>query len=216
MIQLTNAEVETARLQGLLKASAAGDQIAFSQFYDLTKRKLFGIAISIMKRPDLAEEVIQEAYVKIWRHASSYDPAKSSPITWAVKIVRNHAIDILRRKDIILEASDQAILRLSDDRETALDALEAADIRGHALAALRSLTPLQRSLIVAAYLHGESREQLATRFGAPVGTIKTWLHRALLQVQMSVNGHRPQKRLRHLFSADQIAASSRTEAPSGI
>lgn len=216
MIQLTNAEVETARLQGLLKASAAGDQIAFSQFYDLTKRKLFGIAISIMKRPDLAEEVIQEAYVKIWRHASKYDPAKSSPITWTVKIVRNHAIDILRRKDVILEPSDQTILRLSDHRETALDALEAADNRGHALAALRSLTPHQRSLIVAAYIHGESREQLATRYGAPVGTIKTWLHRALLQVQMSVNGHRPQRRLQHPFSADEIAAGSGTEASSAI
>jgi RNA polymerase sigma-70 factor, ECF subfamily len=216
MIQLTNAEVETAKLQSLLKATAAGDQIAFSEFYDLTKRKLFGIAISIMKRPDLAEEVVQDTYVKIWRHASKYDPAKSSPITWSVKIARNHAIDILRRKDFNFEPSDQAILRLSDHRETALDALEAADKRGHALAALRSLTPHQRSLIVAAYLHGESREQLATRYGAPVGTIKTWLHRALLKVQMSVNGHRPQRRWQNTPSSDEIAADSETEASSGI
>lgn len=201
MIQLSNGECQTALLQDLLTASSIGDESAFSQFYDLTKRKLFGIAISIMKRQDLAEEVLQEAYVKIWRHASNYDSAKSSPITWAVKIVRNHAIDVVRRKHITLESNDEAILRLTDDRETALDTLEAADMRGNVLAALRSLNPIQRSLIVAAYIHGESREQLAERFGAPVGTIKTWLHRAILQVQTSVNGHQPtQKRLNRAMS----------------
>lgn len=100
MIQQTNAEIQTARLHSLLAASAAGDQIAFSQFYDLTRRKLFGIAISILKRPDLAEEVLQEAYVKIWHHVGSYDPARSSPVTWTVTIVRNHALDVVRRKDI--------------------------------------------------------------------------------------------------------------------
>ncbi len=186
MIQQTNAEIQTARLHSLLAASAAGDQIAFSQFYDLTRRKLFGIAISILKRPDLAEEVLQEAYVKIWHHVGSYDPARSSPVTWTVTIVRNHALDVVRRKDIILECDEQAMLCLPDDKETALESLEAADHRSQALAALRSLTPLQRSLIVAAYIHGESREQLAARFGTPVGTIKTWLRRAILAAQASI------------------------------
>lgn len=186
MIQPTNAEIQTARLHSLLAASAAGDQIAFSQFYDLTRRKLFGIAIAILKRPDLAEEVLQEGYVKIWHHACSYDPARSSPVTWTVTIVRNHALDVVRRKDIILECDEQAMLCLPDDQETALESLEAADHRSQALAALRSLTPLQRSLIVAAYIHGESREQLAARFGTPVGTIKTWLRRAILAAQASI------------------------------
>lgn len=186
MIQLTNAKIETTRLHCLLAASATGDQLAFSKFYGLTRRKLFGIAISILKRPDLAEEVLQEGYVKIWHHASSYDPARSSPVTWTVTIVRNHALDVVRRKDIILECDEQAMLRLPDDQETALESLEAADHRSQALAALRSLTPLQRSLIFAAYIHGESREQLAARFGAPVGTIKTWLRRAILAAQASI------------------------------
>jgi len=206
MTRLTNVELETAQLHCLLAASAAGDQLAFSRFYDLTKRKLFGIAIAILKRPDLAEEVLQEAYVKIWRHSGSYDAARSSPVTWTVTIVRNHALDVVRRKDIILEQNDQAILHLPDERETALEQLEAADHRGQALAALRSLTPLQRSLIVAAYIQGESREQLAIRFGTPVGTIKTWLRRAILQAQLSVGKHISEQK--HLLTLRTVRTQS--------
>lgn len=186
MIQLRNADDDIPRLERLLAASSIGDHIAFAQFYALTKRKLFRTALSIVKRPEVAEDVLQDAYVKIWRHAGCYNPEKSSPVTWTVTIVRNHALDVIRQRSVLVDSDDRAILNLSDDKETAQESLEAADHRGHALAALRALNPLQRSLIVAAYVQGESREQLAVRFGKPVSTIKTWLRRAILQARISM------------------------------
>jgi RNA polymerase sigma-70 factor (ECF subfamily) len=103
-----------------------------------------------------------------------------------VTIVRNLAIDTRRRKVIDYGSDDDGVLStLPSLQESALENIEASEQRGLAFAALKALDPFQRTLIVAAYVRGESREQLAARFGRPVSTIKTWLRRALLQVQIS-------------------------------
>ncbi len=173
-------------LSSLLVACASGDEAAFGRLYELTARKMFGVALTILRRSDLAEEVIQEAYIRIWRKAGQYDPSLSSPITWMVTIVRNLAIDTRRRKVIDYGGDDDGVLStLPSLQESALENIEASEQRGLAFAALKALDPFQRTLIVAAYVRGESREQLAARFGRPVSTIKTWLRRALLQVQIS-------------------------------
>jgi len=173
-------------LSSLLVACASGDEAAFGRLYELTARKMFGVALTILRRSDLAEEVIQEAYIRIWRKAGQYDPSLSSPITWMVTIVRNLAIDTRRRKVIDYGGDDDGVLStLPSLQESALENIEASEQRGLAFAALKALDPFQRTLIVAAYVRGESREQLAARFGRPVSTIKTWLRRALLQVRIS-------------------------------
>jgi len=173
-------------LRSLLVACARGDEAAFGRVYELTARKMFGVALTILRRADLAEEVIQEAYIRIWHKAGQYDPSLSSPITWMVTIVRNLAIDARRRTVIESGSGDEGVLSaLPSLQESALENIEASEQRGLAFAALKALDPFQRTLIVAAYVRGESREQLAARFGRPVSTIKTWLRRALLQVQIS-------------------------------
>ena len=183
-----NAEFGTERLRRLLVACSHGDEAAFARLYESTKNKMFGVALTIVRRSDLAEEIIQEAYIRIWRKADRYDPALGSPITWMVTIVRNLAIDALRRPPIEANIGDEdVLLSLPYLEGNALENIEASERRGRALAALRALDPIQRTLIVAAYVRGESREQLAARFGRPVGTIKTWLRRALLQAAMSVS-----------------------------
>jgi RNA polymerase sigma-70 factor, ECF subfamily len=173
-------------LRSLLVACARGDEAAFGRVYELTARKMFGVALMILRRSDLAEEVIQEAYIRIWHKAGQYDPSLGSPITWMVTIVRNLAIDARRRTVIESGGGDEDVLSaLPSLQESALENIEASEQRGLAFAALKALDPFQRTLIVAAYVRGESREQLAARFGRPVSTIKTWLRRALLQVQIS-------------------------------
>jgi len=180
------AEDGVRLLRSLLVACACGDEAAFGRLYELTARKMFGVALTILRRSDLAEEVIQEAYVRIWHKAAQYDPSLSSPITWMVTIVRNLAIDTRRRAIIESGGDDEDVLStLPSLQESALENIEASEQRGLAFAALKALDPFQRTLIVAAYVRGESREQLAARFGRPVSTIKTWLRRALLQVQIS-------------------------------
>src|SRR6476661_1956738 len=99
-----------AELVGLIEAVAKGDQAAFERLYAATRAKLFGVVLRILRRQDLAEEVIQETYVKIWNGAAGFNPALASPITWMVSIARNRAIDIVRKKtESSIEEEPQAM-----------------------------------------------------------------------------------------------------------
>ena len=80
-----------AELVWLIAAVAKGDEVAFERLYAATRAKLFGVVLRILRRQDLAEEVIQEAYVKIWKSAGQFNPGLSSPITWMASIARNRA-----------------------------------------------------------------------------------------------------------------------------
>jgi RNA polymerase sigma-70 factor (ECF subfamily) len=173
------------RLARLLAATATKDQAAFAELYDLTKRKLFGIALMVLRRRDLAEDVVQDAFIRIWRNAASFDPARGMPITWMARIVRNLAIDVKRSPSA--EPSDDAELAVIPfNGRSALEELEASDNHRRLRAAMKSLDPMKRKLVIAAYINGESREELSARFGAPVNTIKTWLRRAVLDIRAAI------------------------------
>ena len=87
-----------AELVWLIAAVAKGDEAAFERLYAATRAKLFGVVLRILRRQDLAEEVIQEAYVKIWNSAGQFNPGMASPITWMASIARNRAIDVVRKR----------------------------------------------------------------------------------------------------------------------
>jgi RNA polymerase sigma-70 factor, ECF subfamily len=181
------AETGMELLRSLIVSCAHGDQNAFARLHRLTKRKMFGVALRLLHRPDLAEEIVQEAYIRIWHRASYFDPALSSPITWMVTIVRNLAIDTVRRTRMEgCSIEEGVLLDMPSLEDSALDKIEASEKRGLALMALQGLDPVQRSLIVAAYVRGYSREQLAAKYRAPVSTIKTWIRRAIIQAAASV------------------------------
>ena len=78
----------------LLGAIAKGDTAAFEQLYNATRAKLYGVLLRILGRPELAEEVMQETYLKVWKMADKFDPAQASPITWMVAIARNRATSV--------------------------------------------------------------------------------------------------------------------------
>lgn len=186
MIEDSRVEDGAERLRRLLSAVGSRDEAAFAVLYELTKSKMYGIALAIVRRRDLAEDVMQDAYVRIWHNAASFDPLKGSPITWMATIVRNQAINVVRRPSVEVECDPSVVLNVVADDRSPLDLLQDSQDCGHALAALQALAPLQRHLIVAAYVRGESRDQLAQRFGAPANTIKTWLRRAILDVRASL------------------------------
>src|SRR5437016_13231618 len=87
-----------AELVWLMAAVAKGDQAAFERRYAATRAKLYGVVLRILRRNDLADEVIQEAYLRIWKNAGSFDPKVATPITWMVAIARNRALDLVRKK----------------------------------------------------------------------------------------------------------------------
>src|SRR6185503_13273470 len=153
--------------------------------YDTTRRKLFGIALMVLRRRDLAEDVTQEAFIRIWRSAASFDPARGMPITWMATIVRNLAID-LKRSPAAAPTDDSELTVIPFNGRSALEELEASDDQRRLRAAMKTLDPLKRKLVIAAYINGESREQLSQRFGAPVNTIKTWLRRAVMDIRAAI------------------------------
>src|ERR1700748_3430543 len=102
--------LSSQELVWLLAAVARGDRAAFERLYAATRAKLYGVVLRILRRADVADEVMQEAYLKIWNSAGQFDPAVASPITWMVAIARNRAIDLARKKrDVSVEEAPEAL-----------------------------------------------------------------------------------------------------------
>lgn len=170
-------------LARLLAASADGDRASFARLYEATSAKLYGVALRILRRSDLAEEAVQDAYVRIWRRASDFDPARASAIAWMSAIARNRALDVarLKRETSLEDAPEQA--------EAALDApspeqeAELSDDLRRLSACLGELDEERSAAVLLAYRSGWSREELSERYGRPVATIKTWLRRSLMSLR---------------------------------
>jgi len=177
--------IDGETLSRLVAATAEQDQAAFAALYDLTKRRLFGIALTVLRRRDLAEDVLQEAYIRVWRNAARFDPARGAALTWMATIVRNLAIDV-KRSAAATPSEDTALMVIPFNGRSALDEIEASDDVRRLRRAIEALDPMRRKLVIAAYIQGQSREQLAERFGAPVNTIKTWLRRAVIDMRAAL------------------------------
>lgn len=175
--------VRSDELIGLIQRSAAGDKSAFAVLYGVTHRKLFEVARRLVRtRPD-AEDLLQESYLKIWRRAHSYDPQLASPIAWMTSIVRHGAIDLIRKQQLPVTSNDQRMNEVDAEESDPAIELDMSRMRARAYAAFRDICDEQREMIVSAYLAGQSRIQIARRFGMPVNTIKTQLRRSLLEVR---------------------------------
>ena len=170
----------------LLAEIAAGDKSAFARLYGLTNRKLFGVALRIVRARPAAEDIVQEVYFRIWRNASSFDPNLASPIAWMASIVRHCAIDTLRKQKLeTVEFNDESECVEASVPDPA-DEIDMAQRRAIALAAIRKMDPAKRNLILLAYFREQSRESLAKTHGIPTGTIKTNLRRSLLELRQSI------------------------------
>ena len=167
----------------LLAAVAKGDQAAFERLYQATRAKLYGVALRILRRTDLADEVIQETYLRVWNSAAQFDPAIASPITWMMAIARNRAIDLVRRKaEVSVEEEPEAMDAAADTPEP-LAPREMSEELKRLLGCMGRLEEERRRLVLLAYYSGWSRERLAVEFDRPVNIIKTWLRRALIDVR---------------------------------
>lgn len=182
------ASPDSALLATLLGHTARGDRAAFSELYDLTKAKLFGVIRRILIRSDLAEEALQESYVRIWSHASRYDSSQAAVMTWMIAIARNQAIDLKRKANERVAASALALedVTLAAPQANADDSADLRRVRE----CLGGLNPDGRDMVLLAYHQGWSREELADRFGRPVATVKTILRRALAALKECLDGQR--------------------------
>src|SRR4030088_3370390 len=172
-----------AELVGLIAAVAKGDQAAFERLYAATRANLFGVVLRILRRQDLAEEVIQEAYVKIWNGAGQFNPGLSSPITWRAAIARNRAIDGVRKRSELSIEEEPAAMEVAADSPDPLARREISEELKRLLECVGRLQPDRQKLVLLAYYNGWSREQLATKFETPMNTFKTWLRRSMMDIR---------------------------------
>jgi RNA polymerase sigma-70 factor, ECF subfamily len=168
-------------LAGLLSRCALRDQDAFAALYRQSSAKLFAVAVRITRRRDWAEEVLQESFVSIWNHATGYNPAKSAPMTWMTTIVRNRALDLLRRpREVELGEEHEELMASIPDHSPGPDQLLAQSADAGAIAeCLKQLSEEQQKSITLAFFNGLSHGELAMQMQKPLGTVKTWIRRGL-------------------------------------
>ena len=178
---MSEVESQATRLSGLLARCALRDQQAFAALYRESAPKLFGVALRILRRNDWAEEVLQESYVNIWNHAGDYAAAKSAPFTWMTSIVRNRALDWLRRPQLESggEEYEIAVEAWSDGSDGPLELAVAASSAAALARCMRTLDQHQRQSIALAFYHGLTHSELAAHLRQPLGTVKTWVRRGM-------------------------------------
>jgi RNA polymerase sigma factor (sigma-70 family) len=176
--------LDPQQLRDWLQGAARRDAAAFRALYDATSSKLFGFALRILVKRELAEEVLQESFVAIWNHAGSYQHQLAAPMTWMATIVRNKAFDLLRRSDaateIDAEPFDSEVMNaLLDPGATPYEALRMSSDALALAHCMAGLDGQHRQAIGLAYFHDLSHSEVAQRLALPVGTVKTWIRRGL-------------------------------------
>ena len=183
------ASADPATLAGWIAAVAIGDQQAYRRLYDATSPTLFAIALRILREESRAEDVLQDSFVNVWNGAAGYNPSLSAPMTWMVTIVRNRALDYIRR-------TDRRTVELDDDLEAVLesDAPSPADLAMQGQDAVATRLCLQRldagprQAIAFAYYQGLTHSELAATLKVPIGTVKTWIRRGLEKMRRCLDG----------------------------
>lgn len=167
-------------LEKLLERCSRGEESALAELYRITSPRLFAVALRMLRRQDWAEEVIQECYVKFWQHASDYTTARSQPMTWMTRIVRNRCIDWLRRPDIEVPDPDGSVIDdWADEAPGPLSRLIDTESGRQLAGCMKSLSPNQRMAIALAFFDELSHSEVAVRLSAPLGTIKSWVRRGM-------------------------------------
>jgi len=183
------SEGRQRELVALLTQVAAGDRAAFGILYERTAAKLFSSIRRILASEALAEDAVQDAYVRIWRRAGDFDASIASPIAWMTTIARHAAIDIVRRgAERISAAGDEIDADLADRLADPGGSGERAVASSRLKACLDKLDADRRGMVVLAYCQGWSREELAKRFDRPVATVKTILRRSLIALKDCLGG----------------------------
>ena len=158
------------------------DQQAFSYLYDNYSAALNGIIYRMVENRELAEDILQEAFVKIWHNFSSYDTGKGRLFTWMLNITRNLTIDTLRskgyKKQAKISSDENSVDNLSNDNKVA-ESFDALGIRKQ----LVNLKPEQRSIIDLAYFNGYTQDEISKEMGIPLGTVKTRMRAAIIELR---------------------------------
>jgi RNA polymerase sigma-70 factor (ECF subfamily) len=185
---LDEAEVKLLLLESAARGRASAK--AFERLYRLTAPLLLGVALRIVRRREVAEEVLHDAFTRIWNSAGTFDPVGGAPFGWMTAIVRHRALDVMESHDVA--RVDSYHEKVDEDPEGALDRLydwggdigederlDARRVRAFLRRCLGELAAPERQALVLAYDQGLSHGELAAHLGKPLGTVKSWIRRGM-------------------------------------
>lgn len=171
-------------LEHLLGSSALRDRRAFAELYRTTSAKLFAVILRIVKQEGVAEETLQDVYLKVWDRAGDYQAGRGQPMTWLISIARYRAIDVLRAQQRQPAVSATLLEDLpAESSPGPCQAAEQVGERGDLDDCLGQLPDQRRTCLYLAYCEGYTHQELSKRLDSPVGTIKSWIRRSLLLVR---------------------------------
>ena len=176
------------QLIALLDRVALADQAALKELYDMTSSRLYGVAVRVVTNREWAEDVLQEAFLNIWRIAGDYKASLSPPIAWMGLVVRSRGLDFLRRRtsdraDTAQELDDLISDTVAGDSPNPIDTTQASEQANALHQCLSALDNKQREVISLAYMRDLSHAELANQLKLPLGTVKTWIRRGLEQLR---------------------------------
>lgn len=164
----------------LVRSLQNGDQQAISALYDDYGAALYGIAFRLMRDQELASDVLQEGFVKIWKNAKRYDSSKGTLFTWMSRIIKNHALDQLKSKNMRYEIRDQK--DIVDTVERSGEATQNEDTIG-VREKLKDLEPSLEKVMELSYFGGYTQKEIADELHIPLGTVKTRARKALNELR---------------------------------
>jgi RNA polymerase sigma-70 factor (ECF subfamily) len=186
MRELTVAQGELSD-EALLAGMALGEQPAAVTFVRRYQKRIFGLAYSMTGDAGVAEDVAQEAMIRVWRHAPVFDPRRGSVASWVLTITRNLTIDALRLRRAVPTDPDEFAASTAGSAEyNPEDSVRRGDIRQVVHAALEVLPQEQRRAVVLAAVYGRTALEISEAEGIPLGTAKTRIRTALIRLRAVV------------------------------
>ena len=180
----------STRLAALLSRTALQDRAAFSTLYQLSSAHLLGVILRITSDRAQAEDVLQEVFINVWRSAQSFEAARAQPMTWLTSIARNKAIDSLRRRKTEVATVSRHLQGDDDEDNDLLQAMPSAEAGPMELLlqaaearqvnhCVEGLSTQQQQCVALAFYQGLSHSEVAEHLGQPLGSVKSWVRRAL-------------------------------------
>ncbi|MDM0004208.1 sigma-70 family RNA polymerase sigma factor [Variovorax sp. J22G73] len=178
-----------AELMALIDRIGHRDEAALRQLYDRTSPKLMGLAMRVVRQREWAEDVLQEAFLTVWRVAGDYRSSLSPPLAWLGLIVRSRALDLLRRRtadraQLTQEFDELMADQMESDAPNPIDTADASEQAWALHQCLAQLEGRQREVVSLAYLREMSHGELAEQLKLPLGTVKTWIRRGLEKLRV--------------------------------
>src|SRR5579862_6267247 len=179
---MDNTPADLSSLDTLVAAIGQGSRAALKRVYELEARRLYGIALRITRRPDVAADALQDAFVQVWQNAASFAPERGTAAAWLTGIVRFRALDAIRKLSREVLSDDPTLGDVAEE----FDIVGAIEMKLKQDALRRCLDELeekQRRSIVLAFVDGFSHAEIAARLPAPLGSVKSWVRRGLLSLK---------------------------------